>query len=243
MNHLMSPETTFSQSTISVIVPCFNSNLNWLTECLESVHNALMQHKGASEIWVIDDGSQESIEDGLVPLLPDPVARSIQFLRQANSGLSAARNAGILAASGEWCHFIDDDDTILPSFYQDMLCACVRGEVDMLFSESAFFWAFEQDFKVASSDRVAAQLVVGNVVHVNAVLVKRDVLFRSGLFDETLNGLEDWDMWLRCLRVGARLAVVQKSLARVRIHPGSMSTNRHRMNSRMAELSIREGTF
>lgn len=229
-----------NQGGLSVIVPCFNSNINWLVECLSSVYAALLECGGAWEILVVDDGSEELIQSKVVPLLPEPIACSIRFLRQSNAGLSAARNAGIREASGEWCHFIDDDDMVLSSFYQEMLKPSSSDGVDLVLSQSSFFGGSEQAFEVVSSPHVAAQLVVGNVVHVNAVLVKRDVLVRSGLFDETLNGLEDWDMWLRCLRVGAQLAVVQKSLARVRIHPGSMSTNRHRMNSRMAELSIRE---
>ena len=236
----MSREPKVAQTNLSVIVPCYNSNTDWLVECLSSVYNALMQYEGKWELLVIDDGSKEPIQKLLSPLLSEPIAHLIQFVRQTNSGLSAARNTGIHRASGEWCHFIDDDDMILPSFYQNMFRALVESEADLVFSESAFFGATEQEFKAVSSDHVAAQIVVGNVVHVNAVLAKRERLLSAGLFDETLNGLEDWDMWLRCLRGGAHLQVVQKCLARVRVHPGSMSTNRARMNSRMAELSCRE---
>ena len=236
----MNCDPSKNQGGLSVIIPCFNSNINWLVECLNSVYTALLECGEAWEVLVVDDGSEEPIQSKLVPLLSEPVACSIRYLRQANAGLSAARNAGIREASGEWCHFIDDDDTILPSFYQEMLKSSNPGGVDLVLSQSSFFGGSKLAFEVVSSPHVAAQLVVGNVVHVNAVLVRRDLLFRAGLFDEKLNGLEDWDMWLRCLREGAQLAVVQKRLARVRIHTGSMSTNRLRMNSRMAELSIRE---
>ena len=106
----MSTVSTFSESSLSVIVPCYNSNPEWLVECLRSVLIALRQFDGLSEILVIDDGSKVPIRQMLRKKLPQESMGMIEIHRQRNGGLSAARNAGIRKAKGEWCHFIVDFD-------------------------------------------------------------------------------------------------------------------------------------
>lgn len=236
----MSTESTFSESSLSVIVPCYNANPKWLVECLHSVMIALKQFDGLSEILLIDDGSDVPIRQLLRKKLPQESMGMIEIHRQRNGGLSAARNAGIRKAKGEWCHFIDDDDRIRPTFYREATHVALQGGAGMVFSESSLFGQIDRQVKFSEAWDISTQIVVGNLVHVNAVLVKRKTLLDLGLFDETLNGLEDWDMWLRCVRAGAGVRVIPRSLAEVRIHKGSMSTNRGRMNSRMTELSLRE---
>lgn len=235
----MSQSNEMSALSVSVIVPCYNSNLQWLTECLLSVVQALDAFDGEGEVLVIDDGSESCIESGMKKLLTGETLSRISFCRKTNGGLSSARNFGMRQTQGLWCHFIDDDDVIELDFYQEMAKHIVEGQADLFFAESRFFGKVENHFQIATDD-IVSRLLIGNVVHVNAVLARRSMLERLGGFDENLNGLEDWDMWLRCVRVGAQVTVLHEPLAAVRIHPTSMSTNRLRMNSRMAELSMRE---
>lgn len=235
----MSQSNEMNALSVSVIVPCYNSNLQWLAECLMSVVLALDAYDGEGEVLVIDDGSESCIESGVKKLLTGQTLSRIRFCRKANGGLSSARNFGMRHTQGLWCHFIDDDDVVEIEFYQEMVKHMVEGQVDLFFAESRFFGEIEKPFRIATND-IVSRLLIGNVVHVNAVLARRSMLERLGGFDESLNGLEDWDMWLRCVRAGAQVTVVHVPLAAVRIHPASMSTNRPRMNSRMAELSMRE---
>ena len=235
----MSQSGELSALSVSVIVPCYNSNLEWLAECLFSVVLALEAYEGEGEVLVVDDGSAFCIESGVRKILTAQALSRIRFCRKANGGLSSARNYGMRHTEGLWCHFIDDDDVIDREFYQKMVRHMVEGQADLCFAESRFFGKNEKYFRIATGN-IVPRLLIGNVVHVNAALGRRSMLERLGGFDESLNGLEDWDMWLRCVRAGAKVTVVHIPLASVRIHPTSMSTNRPRMNSRMAELSMRE---
>lgn len=235
----MSDSREFEHINISVIVPCYNSNLEWLASCLVSITRALSKHSGNAEVLVVDDGSDFLIENEIRPLIPIETLQHLQFCRKANGGLSSARNFGIRLTRGEWCHFIDDDDLIHENFYRDMTIQAVQGNANLIFAESRFFGELEERFRIDSKD-IASQLVIGNIVHVNAVLSKRSLLEQAGLFDEKLNGLEDWDMWLKCFRSGANFQLINRQLALVRVHSNSMSTNRRRMNSRMADLVFRE---
>ena len=92
-------------ATFSVIIPNYN-NAATLGRALDSV---LAQSWPAHEIIVIDDGSSDDS--------PEVAARygdRIRYVRQANGGVSAARNAGAALASGNWLAFLDADDTFLP---------------------------------------------------------------------------------------------------------------------------------
>lgn len=90
---------------VSVIVPVYNGE-RFLAAALESV---LAQDYEPLEVIVVDDGS----EDGSAA-----IARSftgVVYLYQPNQGPSAARNAGIAAARGEFLAFFDADDLMMPS--------------------------------------------------------------------------------------------------------------------------------
>lgn len=93
-----------SEDKISVVVPVYNTE-TYLRECLESV--ACQTHKNI-EVLLVDDGST----DGSPDICQEFVERDgrFRYLRQENSGQSAARNWGIREASGAFLAFIDSDD-------------------------------------------------------------------------------------------------------------------------------------
>lgn len=95
---------------ISIIVPVYNVE-RYLRECLDSI----AQLKAFSwEAILIDDGSTDS--SGAI--CDEYAKREPKFrvIHQKNAGVSAARNAGLDAAKGEWIWFVDSDDSINPDF-------------------------------------------------------------------------------------------------------------------------------
>jgi len=100
---------------ISFIIPVYNVPTAMLRECIDSIL-ALSLRPFEREIIVIDDGSQSSP----VPALGD-TADSIIYIRQRNAGVSAARNRGLLMATGRFVQFIDGDDFLLQAPYEHVL--------------------------------------------------------------------------------------------------------------------------
>ena len=95
-------------NSISIIVPVYNTG-GYLVRCLESLIAQTYQN---IEIILVDDGSTDGRGAGC-----DDFARRngrIRVIHQQNSGVSAARNAGLETAEGEYVFFLDSDD-ILPS--------------------------------------------------------------------------------------------------------------------------------
>gem|GEM_PF-1532152 len=89
---------------ISVIVPVYNADRDYLKKSIES---ALGQTYSDIEVIVVNDGSSNGCEKVLDPLLSD---RRLKLINKENGGTSTARNAGLDAAVGTYVLFLDADD-------------------------------------------------------------------------------------------------------------------------------------
>ena len=114
-----------NKELISVIVPVYNA-APWLRRCLDSI---CCQSYSNLEILCINDGST----DNSAVILDEYAAKDnrIRVITQQNAGLSAARNAGLENATGEWVTGVDADDYITPDVYEKAV-ACIAASVDMV---------------------------------------------------------------------------------------------------------------
>ena len=87
-----------------VLVPAYNEELT-----ISMV--VMLANKYAEKVIVVDDGSKDSTAE-----VVRQFAEKVKLIRQANAGVSSARNAGIRAATGQWIAFLDADDEWLPDF-------------------------------------------------------------------------------------------------------------------------------
>lgn len=118
---------------VSVIVPVYNVE-QYLDCCLDSIRSQTWR---ALEIIVVEDCSTDDSLARLQPHLSDPRVRLIQH--RVNSGLSAARNTGIAAASGAYVLFVDSDDAIAPTVVEACVATATAGDADaVVFDFEAF---------------------------------------------------------------------------------------------------------
>lgn len=112
------------QTEISVIVPVYNVE-KFLPHCIESILNQTFEN---FELILVDDGSPDRCGE-----ICDEAAKHdarVHVIHQKNAGLSAARNAGIEVAKGEWLSFIDSDDFVAPEFLQMLYAAVMQESAD-----------------------------------------------------------------------------------------------------------------
>ena len=110
---------------LSIIVPVYDVE-NYLQKCIDSI---LAQTFTDFELILVDDGSPDNC-----PALCDAAAAKdarIRVLHQKNGGLSAARNAGLDVARGEWIGFVDSDDYIAPEMYETLYKAVQSTGADL----------------------------------------------------------------------------------------------------------------
>lgn len=220
---------------VSVIVPAYRA-APYIKEALDSVIPQVGQNV---EIIVINDGSPdtETLEEVL------SVYRDrIIYLKQENRGVSGARNAGILAARGEWLAFLDADDVWMPNYLQAQL-AFVRAnpDIDMVFPNSVYFGdtvlagRCTMDVTPIRGEVTFLKTLAGDCTIMYCALVKREIVIRAGLFETNLRGSEDFNLWLRILRMGGRIAYQRTILHRYRKHDASLTSNSVWMAERILE--------
>jgi glycosyltransferase involved in cell wall biosynthesis len=98
--------------TVSVILPTYNCG-HFIGEAIDSI---LGQTRVPDQILIVDDGSTDDTEQ-VVRRYTDP---RIEYIRQANAGVSVARNTGLDAARGDFVTFLDADDRWRPTFVERM---------------------------------------------------------------------------------------------------------------------------
>ena len=100
---------------VSFIVTTYNLPLEYLKECLDSILQLTLSDK-EREIILVDDGSDicplNDLSEYLVHII---------YLRQANQGVSVARNYGMMIAKGRYIQFVDGDDYLIQSAYEHCL--------------------------------------------------------------------------------------------------------------------------
>lgn len=212
-----------TRPTVSVVIPTYNY-ARYVGDAIDSV---LAQTVPPLEVVVIDDGSTDD-----TPTVLAKYGDRIRAIRQENQGLSAARNAGIREARGEWVAFLDSDDAFHPRKLELQLAAlAAHPELKLVatgaFSDEPPTWA-----DIAAAPPVvpvtAGAIAVRTLFAPSSVLAKRSCFDEVGGFDPALRSVEDREMWVRiCAKFPA--AVVAAPLTWIRQTPGSMSRHPERM--------------
>lgn len=122
--------------SLSVIVPVYNAE-KYLGKTLDSL--AAQTVADSMQIILVDDGSADSS-----PAICDEFASKhadTVVIHRKNGGVSAARNAGLKEASGEYIGFVDADDTIAPDYYEKLLTAAKENNCDMAFGSMTYIFS------------------------------------------------------------------------------------------------------
>jgi len=177
----------------SVIIPTYNRR----ERLRAAVDSVLAQTFRDFELIVVDDGSTDGTE-GLL----EGYGSSLRALRQANRGVSAARNAGISIASSPHIALLDSDDLWLPGKLE-MQAAYIRDHPGILIHQCEETW-IRNGRRVNPGRRhikpegmIFPQSLDLCLISPSSVVIRRDLLERTGLFDEALPACEDYDLWLR----------------------------------------------
>lgn len=197
---------------VSVVIPAFNSQA-YLAEALESV---AWQTDEPREVIVVDDGSSDCSA---------AIARSfagVRVIQQPNRGVSAARNAGIKAATSDYIAFLDADDIWLPdklARQQSALDASMGRRIA---------WGLHLNFVEPGSTLPAwmpmdrMHLPVRYVLP-SVLVAGRELFEEVGFFDETMTHGEDSDWIARTRRAGVPEAIVEDILILRRLHSTNVS--------------------
>lgn len=225
---------------MSIVIPCYNT-ADYVAEAISS---ALAQSLGAIEVIVVDDGSTDSFEAAVEPFRGD---RRLRVIAQENRGLSAARNAGMASAAGDYIGLLDADDRWAPNKAE-------RHVVHMDGDPScdlSFSWCHLIDeegrdtgrrFSPRRSRYALDDMIVQNVTGAASTVVFRcSVLAVTGDFDTELRACEDLDLWLRIAGLRTEnVHCVPEFLTDYRVRSGQMTGDLELMQSAWQQVLARE---
>ena len=178
---------------VSVIIPTYNRG--WIVG--EAVDSVLAQDFTDYELIVVDDGSTDDTEAVL-----RGYGDRICILRQQNKGVSAARNAGIRSAAGDLISFLDSDDLWLPAKLSHQTAFFDRHPQAVACQTEETWIRNGRRVNPRKRHRKPSGMIFEPslalcLVSPSAVMIRRALFDRVGLFDERLPACEDYDMWLR----------------------------------------------
>lgn len=207
---------------ISIVVPAYNVAL-FISETLESIRKQTFTNW---EAIIVDDGST----DNTVEVIKDYISSDNRFrlICQDNSGVSVARNTGILAASGMYLSFLDGDDMWQPTFLEELFNAFQVGNISMAYCGYTHLYAngLRRKFSYAyASGNILIPVVQGQTqVHIGAILVKKELIDHLGLLftKGCLVGQDQEFIWK--LVSFATVHAVERELLIYRIRAGSAIT-------------------
>ena len=227
---------------VSVVIPAYNV-ARYIGETLESV---LAQTFTGYEVIVVNDGSPdtEDFEQAIEPYLS-----RIRYLKQENRGASVARNTGLQAARGEFIAFLDADDLWLPNYLEEQMKFIRERGCDLACADAEYFGATTHDAPTYMTLLMDSAPAFGDVTFLelvaserslitSGVVARREQIMEIGLFDEALRNAQDFDLWLRLSRHGARLAYQRKVLLRYRCRADGLTgdaVNCHRRELRVLD--------
>jgi glycosyltransferase involved in cell wall biosynthesis len=207
---------------VTVLLPVYNAR-PYLAETLASIFAQNYTH---FELLAIDDGST----DGSADLLRSVTDHRLRLVEHgSNQGLIATLNEGLGLARGDYIARMDSDDVMhherlqrqvkYLELHQDI--GVLAAFVDLVNADGETTGTWDIDRATGDEASISAMLPRTNCIAHPSVMIRSSALGEMR-YDPRQQGAEDWDLWLRMLARGARIAKLQEALLKYRIHPTSI---------------------
>lgn len=218
-------------SQVSVVIPCYNAGA-FLDEAVQS---ALAQTWDDLEVVVVDDGSTDP---ATIALLDNANWPRTRVIRQANAGPSAARNAAIRAATGEFILPLDADDRIDPTYVEKALQVLhARPEAGIVYCKAEKFGAESGPWQLPVYSM--RELAIDNVIFVTSLFRRVDWERVGGFNTQLRHGVEDYDFWVRIVGLGREVVQLDEPLFHYRVQAASRTTGFSADRAAMVETYAR----
>jgi glycosyltransferase involved in cell wall biosynthesis len=187
-----------SNPLVSVILPT-RDRPKALQRAIQSILKQTFQN---FEIIVVDNGTASG-QSALAPWKGEDRIR--YFKLPPECGRSKSRNLGLTSAKGLFIAYLDDDDFYAPDHLETLISAMTSGNLNVAYTDAVRVherWSDGEMVEIGretpySQDYDLRKLLVDNYIPNLCLMHRRACLTEAGLFDESLETHEDWDLWLR----------------------------------------------
>ncbi len=224
---------------VSVVIPCYNVE-KYIKECLESVASQTYKH---IELICVNDGSTDNTRSIIEEFIKTS-SIDVKIIDRPNGGQCAARNTGIKSARGEYIHFLDSDDLMMPNKVENVVKLIMRDKERACFIVGDYIYRSingkEVIKRVDQSDGwyglISSQLGISS-----SITCRKECLKKVNYWDEKVKSSAEYEFLFRLLRYGHRHVRDPEPLIIVRERQnGSITqTNRKENLVRFIDLRIR----
>ncbi|AKM82449.1 MAG: family 2 glycosyl transferase [Berkelbacteria bacterium GW2011_GWE1_39_12] len=194
---------------------------NRASDLKEMIQSLIDQDMTEWEALIVDDHSDESIE-AVVTGFHDDRLRFFQ-LPEGLNGVSCARNLAINHAQSDILLTADGDDVSRPQRARVTYDAMIKNRYDAFYSNLEYFSADNKKWTVDYQPFVADLLPMFNFITNPGTAYRKEVILEVGGFDPNFILSEDYDVWLRFLKAGAKFGYTEEILVNYRRGGGSIS--------------------
>lgn len=215
---------------VSVIIPTYNC-AKFLGRTIDS---ALRQTYRDFEIIIVDDGSTDGTQ-----ALVAAYGESVRYVYQTNQGASAARNAALSRASGEFIAYLDADDLWRPDKLSRQVefldahstCGFVHTEVSVIDEQdTVLHTCFNQDTKrPIPQGQCVRDLLLRSHIQTLTVVERRTAFDDAGKFDPRLPVAQDYLHWIGVSLQGYGVGYLPEPLGQYRWRAGSLMSSQLRL--------------
>jgi len=205
----------------SVVIPAYNRR----EMLLRAVESVLSQDFNDYELIIVDDGSTDGTDS-----IENLYRGKLRYIFQPNSGVSSARNRGILASSSPWIALLDSDDTWHSSkLRRDK--EFIRNNPSVKIHQSEDIWIrngrrVNPGIKhLKKEGDIFSESLKMCMISPSSVIFSRGIVEKYGLFDEELPACEDYDLWLRITPFEYIGLIREKLITRYAGHIDQLSSN------------------
>jgi len=213
---------------ISVVIPTYNRE----KLVIEAIKSAINQTYRPLEIIIIDDGSSDNTSSKVEILISKTKVSncSFKYIKQLNKGGNSARNVGVKNSQGKYIAFLDSDDLWLPKKLEMQIKLMnIKSEIGAIYCGVK---EYDSDTKIMSEEKrefkqgsILKELLIKDITApTSTFMIKKKVFKHTGLFDESLNARQDWDMWIR-IAEKYEIHAVEKNLSVLRLHRGTRTAS------------------
>lgn len=221
------------KNKVSIIIPVYNAE-KYLSGCLDSIINQTYKNL---EIILVNDGSTDNSLD--ICNKYKKIDNRIIVLNQKNSGVSKARNKGVLKATGKYVSFVDSDDSVDKNFILKMIncieenecelsvCNYRRGEKDDDKSEEIMLYSKNEAFyNLINNNNFAGY--IWNKLYLRDILIG----ISSEPFDCTIHVCEDFLLNCKYILKSNKVCYINKKLYIYNVNDSSVTGNKNVLNSK-----------
>jgi glycosyltransferase involved in cell wall biosynthesis len=213
---------------VSVIIPAYNCE-KYISG---AVLSALSQTTQEIEVIVVDDGSTDGIKAIIAELCLND--RRLHYFFQDNQGVSSARNNGYARSKGKFISFLDGDDVWLPDNLELKIRKFQTGDFGLVHSDGVVINELGQitDQVLSGKEGMVLNDLLSwrgtQIPGPSSILVRRETMEKTGLFDTALSTSADQDFFFR-IASNYQIGRVDKITWQYRLHGNNMHSNISRM--------------